>query len=260
MNKIDLNNISISISMARYWSLSDMWRPHREHGWFWRFYYNDAAGAGIRIDKQEIELTPQNYYMVPPGVEFFTWQNNSPRQFYIHFEATQPYTRASQSCYSFPADPQILEYINNIDRELRPGPDFVSPAGGMLCVALCSLAVSKIPESDLTLEISHPVAIKTAHQMKDNPQREFTVKELAGKAGMCPDSFIRMFKENIGTTPYQYLMSLRIEKAAFLLENSYLPIDEISQETGFKDRFHFSRIFKNRTGTAPGAYRKLRQI
>ena len=95
--------------------------------------------------------------------------------------------------------------------------------------------------------------------MKENPQREFTVNGLAEQAGMCPDSFIRIFKDNIGTTPYQYLTSLRIEKAAFLLENSYLAIDEISLTTGFKDRFHFSRIFKNRTGTAPGAYRKLRQ-
>lgn len=259
MNKIDITNISINLTICRHWPLKDMWRSHREQGWFWRFYVNDAPGAGIRVKGRKLELMPDYFYLIPPGVEFTTWQTGSPRQFYMHFDAPPPYTQVDKVYYKLPMTPVIKDYIEKITPELRPGGDFTTARGAMLCIALCALSLTHIPDDDLKDVCQNPIINKTIARMKEQMHHEFSINEQSSRHGLCPDSFIRLFKQHIGTTPYQYLTSLRIEKAAFMLETSYASIDDIAGLAGFKDRFHFSRVFKKRTGSSPAAYRQLRQ-
>ena len=254
MHKIDIN-----VSICRYWPLRDMWSAHREQGWYWRFYYDDAPGAGIRIKGRNRELLPGSYYLIPPGVEFITWQKSVPRQFYMHFEASQPFGQVAGEFYEFPMTGEAQPLIERIEPELRAGSEFITPKGGMLCAALCALALARIPEHDLRSESENPIVARAKFRLKEALNTDLSINELAVEAGICPDSLIRLFKTHIGTTPYQYLTSLRVEKAAGLLENTSIPIDEIAGLVGFKDRFHFSRIFKSRTNAPPAAYRKMRQ-
>ena len=57
-------------------------------------------------------------------------------------------------------------------------------------------------------------------------------------------------------TPYQYLLSVRYTMAAYLLKNGEYDIEKVCEMIGVKDRFHFSRRFKQLYGMPPGAYRK----
>jgi transcriptional regulator GlxA family with amidase domain len=58
-------------------------------------------------------------------------------------------------------------------------------------------------------------------------------------------------------SPAQYHLSLRIQQARYLLANSELPIKEIAIGLGFCSIYHFSRLFKEKTGVTPGNYAKL---
>jgi transcriptional regulator GlxA family with amidase domain len=54
----------------------------------------------------------------------------------------------------------------------------------------------------------------------------------------------------------QYLQELRIEKAKLLLESSQAAFDQITLQVGYEDGNSFRRLFKQRVGLAPSAYRK----
>ncbi|MDF2927650.1 MAG: AraC family transcriptional regulator [Paenibacillaceae bacterium] len=80
------------------------------------------------------------------------------------------------------------------------------------------------------------------------------VSDMAKRAGLSPSRFNVLFKATFGTTPYQYLLGMRIDHAKELLGNGY-PIKVVSQYCGFADEHYFCKAFKSVTGLTPGQYR-----
>lgn len=93
----------------------------------------------------------------------------------------------------------------------------------------------------------------------DNYERDLTLSELAQVAGMSPFHFAREFKRATGTTPHQYLIKFRVERAKSLLAGSELPLVEVGFRAGFSHQSHFSRLFRRLTGTTPLSYRLMFQ-
>lgn len=89
----------------------------------------------------------------------------------------------------------------------------------------------------------------------DNYGREIKLAELAQVAGMSSFHFAREFKRTTGTTPHQYLIKFRIERAKALLAKRDLPLTEVSLRSGFSHQSHFTRLFRRVTGTTPNSYR-----
>jgi transcriptional regulator GlxA family with amidase domain len=67
----------------------------------------------------------------------------------------------------------------------------------------------------------------------------------------------RRFKAATGCSLMDYLQNLRVEEAKRLLENTELPIEEISERAGYSDASFFRRLFKRLTGLTPGHYRRF---
>lgn len=63
--------------------------------------------------------------------------------------------------------------------------------------------------------------------------------------------FSHVFKESMGVSPHEYLMRIRIERAAHLLQNTDMSVAEVAECTGFSGQNYFSRTFKRYTGKAP---------
>lgn len=82
------------------------------------------------------------------------------------------------------------------------------------------------------------------------------VKRLAKLAGVSQSQFERRFNRIFGSTPYEYLLRVRIAAARTLLETTDRTIADIACETGFYDHSHFTRTFKRIIGVSPGHYRK----
>lgn len=89
----------------------------------------------------------------------------------------------------------------------------------------------------------------------DNYGRDIKLAELAQVAGMSSFHFAREFKRTTGTTPHQYLIKFRIERAKTLLAKRDLPLIEVSLRSGFSHQSHFTRLFRRVTGTTPHSYR-----
>lgn len=68
--------------------------------------------------------------------------------------------------------------------------------------------------------------------------------------------FLRLFRDTFETTPHQYLIRRRIEKAKELLRWKELSVTDVCFEVGFESLGSFSALFRQRVGTAPVSYRK----
>ena len=89
----------------------------------------------------------------------------------------------------------------------------------------------------------------------DNYPNDIKLSELAQVAGMSSFHFAREFKRTTGTTPHQYLINFRIERAKALLGDEKLPLIEVGLRSGFSHQSHFTRLFRKFTGTTPHLYR-----
>jgi AraC-like DNA-binding protein len=81
------------------------------------------------------------------------------------------------------------------------------------------------------------------------------VAALAERAHVSPTHFTRSFREAYGTTPHQYLIARRMERACFLLRETDRSVTEVSLDVGFRSLGSFSATFTRWLGIAPSAYR-----
>src|SRR2546430_10994598 len=79
--------------------------------------------------------------------------------------------------------------------------------------------------------------------------------EISKQACLSRYHFLRLFREAFATTPHQYLMRRRIEKAKELLRSRRLSVTEVCFEVGFLSLGSFRTLFRKRVGDTPINYR-----
>lgn len=90
-------------------------------------------------------------------------------------------------------------------------------------------------------------------------ESDLSLDDLARVAGMSTFHFAREFKRTTGTTPHQYLIKVRVDRAKAMLTGSEMPLVEVSSRSGFSHQSHFTRLFRRLTGTTPQSYRLMFQ-
>ena len=85
------------------------------------------------------------------------------------------------------------------------------------------------------------------------------LREISKQACLSRYHFLRLFRDTFETTPHQYLIQKRIEKAKWLLRARSLSVTDICFEVGFESLGSFSALFHKRVGDAPANYRRREQ-
>ena len=92
--------------------------------------------------------------------------------------------------------------------------------------------------------------------IRDNLARPLTLDDIAAHAGLSTRTLIRHFREQVGTTPLQWLHRARIRQAQHLLETTRHSVERIGTQVGFSSPTAFRDRFKRTTGVSPHAYRR----
>jgi AraC-like DNA-binding protein len=92
--------------------------------------------------------------------------------------------------------------------------------------------------------------------MKDNLERDFSLKELSQHVGYSASHLIMLFKKSTSFSPMEYHNQLKIQKACSYLQFSDLKIKEIAFRLCFCDTYHFSNTFRKEMDVRPSEYRK----
>jgi AraC family transcriptional regulator len=82
------------------------------------------------------------------------------------------------------------------------------------------------------------------------------VSDLASLVGLSQFHFIRAFKNSVGLSPYQYVLSERISVAKEMLSKRDLSIADVALAVGFSDASQLNRVFRKLIGVTPTVYRR----
>lgn len=87
-----------------------------------------------------------------------------------------------------------------------------------------------------------------------------TNAKLAQLCNISEVYFRKLFCEQYGISPKQYIIDIRIGKAKQLLSEGILKVNAIAEMCGFTNQYHFCRVFKEKVGVAPTEYMKKNRI
>lgn len=104
-------------------------------------------------------------------------------------------------------------------------------------------------------EASHPVVRRVLDAVGADPAAPHSLQSLAHTVGVSARHLSRLFRGETGTTPGQYLESVRLEAAQALLESGDDPVDTVAEASGFGSSETMRRVFQHTLGIAPTAYR-----
>lgn len=92
--------------------------------------------------------------------------------------------------------------------------------------------------------------------IEEHMSKKLTLADMSRQFYMTPGSFCRYFKKHLGTSFTNYVNSIRLEKASRMLATTTTPVMEIAFLCGFENFSYFIRLFKQKMGQTPLAYRK----
>ena len=96
---------------------------------------------------------------------------------------------------------------------------------------------------------------RVVRMIDNDPVVQHDLSSLARIARLSPYHFLRVFEGLTGTTPHQYLLRIRLRRAAIRLRTESARIVDIALESGFGDVSNFNRAFRVEFGVSPRAYR-----
>ncbi len=159
-------------------------------------------------------------------------------------------------------DPQIWYLGLALEAELKEG----NPNGRYFWESLTSAIAIRVLKQYSAFEPKvqyysgglSPYQLRhTIEYINEHLSIDLSLSVLATILNISPYYFERLFKQSVGSTPHQYILRCRIEKAKQLLRTTQLSILEIAEQVGYKNQSHFSKLFRKLTGTSPRAYRSL---
>lgn len=95
----------------------------------------------------------------------------------------------------------------------------------------------------------------TREWARNNLAKPITLSNLAARSHLSERTLTRRFREETGTSPLQWLLRQRIDRAQELLETTTLAMDRIAEQSGLKNADSLRQHFSRRLGVSPGAYR-----
>jgi len=100
------------------------------------------------------------------------------------------------------------------------------------------------------------VIYKATSYIKANYMHKITLQDMANHVFLSPTYFSKLFKEETGQTPGNFLTAVRIDESKRLLRSQALNIVDIPARVGFDNQSYFARVFKKFEGQTPGKYRR----
>ena len=200
---------------------------------FFRIYYVTKGMAEVTLPDRTITLSPHHLYIIPA----FTCHNchceGDFEHYYLHIyedhsSATSIIKNKQKAFHNKVASKGIIYML--ISRFLKD-------------------AQPKDSSSDNRI-------INVVNFIRKNIDKNIDIDTLAGLSCLSKDHFIRLFKSEMKTTPLQYIVKKKIEKAQLLLITKDLAIKEIAYTLGYDNYSYFIKLFKKQTGLTPQTYKE----
>ncbi|MBE6982586.1 MAG: helix-turn-helix transcriptional regulator [Ruminococcaceae bacterium] len=195
----------------------------------WLFSSQPLVHNWLHLDVSVRDLL--DTYQIPLNMPFYPREHSKIFHFFEQMEqeffGTAPFREKLLDSY-------LQEFLIWLHRSLQmPNSPSVSPG----------IPAEKIRKARITI--------------LTEPERKWTLEEMAALVPLSPSRFHTLYKQLFGVTPTRELIQRRITLAQELLRtNQDLTLAQIASLLGYQEQYHFIRQFKSVTGQTPGSYRK----
>lgn len=184
------------------------------------------------------------------------------QKYSLHRDEKGEFAVINFECINFSTDRFIVIPINNADTLMKDFEQiknlFLFKKNRAKIMSLFYSIIHKIAsENEVTSSVLKP-AIKYLETNLSSPLLSNEV--LARECNISEVYFRKLFIKNYGISPRQYIINTRIEKAKQLLADGILKINEVAEQCGFTNPYHFCRLFKERTGMTCTEYMRNNKI
>lgn len=259
-----LTNLSIEYYYGGYTHLGKSWKDYDVLCPFCKIYYITEGECEIKIKGIPYPGRKGRMFFIPSQTKhsFYHINDNFITKYWIHFDITSSEGNILKNLQlpyyiDVAEDTDLVNCFQDIFRHSR---------NNSLSAAL-KLKASILSLFSNFIDLSHPEAGSLYLEnhsdfngiisfINNSLEQKITLEDLAIRMHMHPNYFIRLFKSRMGTTPLNYINTLKVERAKSLLENTTLPISEIMVQVGFEDLSSFSNFFKHHTGSNPRNFRR----
>ncbi|WP_085909561.1 helix-turn-helix transcriptional regulator [Kiloniella majae] len=238
--------------------------------------YYLQGGKGTRRHNGERSLGkghPGAVCIMPAGVRS-EWSIEAPFKFmHLYFDQAE-FDRIALESYDI--DPNLVELedvafqsdpvIEQLFRQVILPLDWQNPAdrmslshaGQLLIQHLFRCYSNKNAEPEFVRGGLSPFITKRVKDyIEEVLDQGLVVEDLAAIAELSPFHFTRMFQLTMGVSPYQYVLSRRVQKAKDLLGDTHNTLSAIAFQCGFSSQSHLTTRFSRATGLTPSKFRQL---
>lgn len=283
-NKQNFMNLKLELLCCRYWLL-DLWDCHDMVFPFWRIYWNKNEGGELRHHENVYKMDPNAIYIIAPFTSFssrFTkkhiyntgihvsgkhltasvnesdFEEKSLIHFFTHFNLGVPFDHVYAGIYKIELTNHLKERLDYLTSRLKIENKDFKLTFNLKLQSFIKEAISNIgPEIWKSINIDDRV-LKVLRYVEININTKLSNSELADIVNMAPNSFARLFKEEMNITLHNFIQKRKIAKACDFFEHTDKTIEGVTFDLGFSDRYHFSRVFKSITGITPAVYKSGR--
>lgn len=240
----------------------------------------------LQIDDVTYDCPESSFIIVPPHHWHISTCITKGYRYYAHFDWQHTKVPPDTPVMSFhPARPRRNRFRlapDFIPTQLMQGtiqsPTVVYDLAEKLSLMLCSDSAHErlasrgvLTELLIRLLDPHPEhkgasnrQETLAHQVRSQldqalsgASQSIAIRPLLSKMGNSYEHLARVFRQQYGLTPMDYVQSIRIERAKHLLRHTDMKILAVADRVGYEDAIYFSKLFKRLTGISPGQFRRI---
>lgn len=160
----------------------------------------------------------------------------------------------------------IITCMNRIIEEQQDSGEDLSAEMQRLLMQELFILVSRVLKTEYQNSISRSGGQKVKElirisesYIRNNFERELDLTTIASKVFLSPSYFIRVFREETGMSPINYLLKVRIDNAKEMLQTTNMKVRDIATAVGFSNQQRFNEMFRKFTGMTPLEYRRIEE-
>lgn len=219
----------------------------------WELIANLEGTGYMEIAGQRIPFSPYTVVCIPPSVEHGKYSEAGFRDTWVWCSDFPMLDTEHATALQDDSDHNITSLISVLySVQYRKEPNKKAVAESLM-ESIQQLILSRLEKKPLDARVD--AILNDIVQHFQEPA--FSLDACLTKNGYCSDHMRRLFREQVGRTPHEYLNHLRIKTAKKFLaarEISGYSVAQIATLVGFNDVSYFSRSFKKATGIAPSEY------
>jgi len=212
-------------------------------------HYVTKGKGRFLFNGQELPVEEGDIFVCHPG--YFTSYISDPQDpfsyIWVSFDCSPAFSSLLNS------DVFSARWAKPIFEQMLTAGETATPEWA-ICARLYDFFVKLAQQQPIAAPPPDDYVSRAVNFIQANYSDTIQISDIAYDLGLSRNYFCRIFKQQIGLSPQDYLISYRMTVASRLLTEQRLSQKEVALLVGYPDVYAFSRMFKRRYGMAPGAY------